>query len=261
MKNLTKTNLLFFFVCFFSVQIVAQNFPEVIAVREIKLKAETNPVEFQNSMKELGAGLDKYGKGISAQLWYGDRGERKDQYLHTWIFELKANRDYYYPTADAEEYSKMSALYTEMEVTSDPVDPRVENSTSYTDYVVLGFNDMDSPKWGDILAFREIEIKSGQEKFFEAFVTDELHPMTQQHIDGMYSYVLKGDRGVRKGKYLLVYCFKSYEVRNRYFPKEGEDESEAYAEAVKDLSGLNAQLQAFMIEGSDDNYTDYLIVR
>jgi hypothetical protein len=263
MRVLTKTNLLFLAICFLSAQVVAQNFPEVIAVRKVQLKPETNPVEFQNSMKALESGLNRFGKGLSAQLWYGDRGERKGEYLHTWIFELKANRDYYFPTPDEASYPKLDALYREMGGAVDPVDPRVEDGSdnAYTDYVVLGFNDMDSPKWGDVLAFREVEVKSGLEKEFEAFATDMLHPMMQQHIDGMYSYILKGDRGERKGKYLFVYCFQSYEVRNRYFPEEGGEGSEAYAEALKDLSGIDAQLQSFLVEGSDSSYTDYLIVR
>lgn len=263
MKNLTKTSLLSCIVLLLSLQISAQNFPEVISVRKIKLKPETNPVEFQNTMKDLGEGLKKNGKGISAKLWYGDRGERKGEYLHTWIFELKANRDYYFPQPDAPSYSKLVALYDEMNIETNPVDPRVEESGAsiYTDYVVLGFDDMDSPKWGDMLAFREIEVKPGQEKTFESFVIDQLHPMMQKHINGMYSYVLKGDRGERKGKYLFVYCFSNYETRNRYFPKEGEGGSEIYAEALEDLSGLDAQLQGFLVEDSANNYTDYLIVR
>ncbi|MDV7390446.1 hypothetical protein RZS08_03790, partial [Arthrospira platensis SPKY1] len=71
----------------------------------------------------------------------------------------------------------------------------------------------------------------------------------------------KGDRGERKDKYLFIYCFANYPTRNSYFPKEGEGGSEAYAEALEELSGLDAQLQGFLVEGSASNYTDYLIVR
>ncbi len=44
-----------------------------------------------------------------------------------------------------------------------------------------------------------------------------------QMIDakGWKTYVSKGDRGIRKGKYALIHEFDSIEARQRYFPVEG----------------------------------------
>lgn len=262
MKRTILTNFSCLFVLFLALQLPAQNLPEVIAVREIKLEPTTNPIEYLNDAQELDEKLQQYSKGLSAKLWYGDRGFRKDEYVHTWIFELKANRDYYFPVADAEDTPRFDALMEEMAPVSDLDDERVESGMGdYTDYVVLGYKQMDNPKSGEIMALRELYVKPGQEAAFEAFATDELHPTLQQHIDGMYGYILKGDRGERKGQYLHVYFFESYEARDRYFPVEGGELSQEDAEAVRELSGLNEQMEAFLVEGSGDIYTDYILVK
>jgi hypothetical protein len=41
-----------------------------------------------------------------------------------------------------------------------------------------------------------------------------------QVFDGWKTYVLKGDRGERKGQHLLIHEFDSIETRDRYFPNE-----------------------------------------
>ena len=60
---------------------------------------------------------------------------------------------------------------------------------------------------------------------FEKFVTEEVFPLFSR--EGGESYLLKGDRGDREGKYLVMYEFESVEARDRLFPSPGEMSEEA----------------------------------
>jgi len=59
---------------------------------------------------------------------------------------------------------------------------------------------------------------------FEKFVKEE---MPQSLFEGWKAYLLKGDRGDRKDKYLLMYEIESVEARNRVISSTGELSEEA----------------------------------
>ena len=60
---------------------------------------------------------------------------------------------------------------------------------------------------------------------FESFVKDEFGALVP--LKGMQAYVLKADRGDRKGQYLAMLEFDSVKTRNRYFPAPGQLSEEA----------------------------------
>ena len=60
---------------------------------------------------------------------------------------------------------------------------------------------------------------------FERFVAEEGYSFPTP--EGWKFYVLKGDRGDREGKYLVMNEFESVEVRDRLFPSPGEMSEEA----------------------------------
>ena len=60
---------------------------------------------------------------------------------------------------------------------------------------------------------------------FEKFVIEEVNPLP--NLEGWKSYVLKGDRGDREGKYLWMIEIESVETRDRFFPSPGEMSKEA----------------------------------
>ncbi len=60
---------------------------------------------------------------------------------------------------------------------------------------------------------------------FERFVVEEMYPVYDEWPDAD-SYLLKGDRGDREGKYLAVFELPSVEVRDRLFPSPGETSEE-----------------------------------
>src|SRR5258708_1448380 len=61
-----------------------------------------------------------------------------------------------------------------------------------------------------VLSMREFELKPGiKPEAFENFVRDELAAAVAQGKIGMKMHVMKGDRGERKGRYVLVWEFDS----------------------------------------------------
>ncbi len=96
-------------------------------------------------------------------------------------------------------------------------------------------------------------VKAGD---FEKFVTKEIYPLPS--LAGMKTYLLKGDRGDREGKYLIMYEFESVEVRDRYFPSPGEASKE-----VQQVLGSYAAVMekwATFATPLDEITTDYVVV-
>jgi len=60
---------------------------------------------------------------------------------------------------------------------------------------------------------------------FEKFVTEEVYPLLSRA--GLEVYLLKGDRGDREGKYLVMWEFESVEARDRLSPSPGQMSEEA----------------------------------
>ena len=91
---------------------------------------------------------------------------------------------------------------------------------------------------------------------FETFVTEEVYPLYS--LEGSEVYVLKGDRGDREGKYLVMWEFESVEVRDRYFPSAGEMSPEvqqlfeSWAAAMEKWAAFATPLETI--------YTDYVVV-
>lgn len=59
---------------------------------------------------------------------------------------------------------------------------------------------------------------------FEKFILEEVNPVSS--FEDWKTYLLKGDRGDREGKYLWMIEFESVEARDRLFPSPGEQSKE-----------------------------------
>jgi hypothetical protein len=105
-------------------------------------------------------------------------------------------------------------------------------------------------------SMREFELKSGvNPQQFEAFVQTELAKATGAD-SGMKLHILRGDRGDRKGAYLLVWEFDSVAARNRYFPKEGGGSSADYQQAWDHIKTVMSKFSSYVNEHFA--YTDYV---
>jgi hypothetical protein len=110
-----------------------------------------------------------------------------------------------------------------------------------------------------ILSMREFELKPGvKASDFERFVQGELAATVAKNVKGMKIKILKGDRGERKGGYILVWEFDSVADRNRFFPKEGGGSSPAFQDAWDHIKAVMGKFKNYTKDLSA--YTDYVVV-
>jgi hypothetical protein len=104
-----------------------------------------------------------------------------------------------------------------------------------------------------VFGIHNLELNPGvKEKDFERFVEDKLYPHTTR--PDLTVYLLKGERGERVGKYLMIFECDSLQVRDHYWPaldvesEEGEAFSAPWVEET---------LKYVSIVGS---FTDYVVI-
>ena len=106
-----------------------------------------------------------------------------------------------------------------------------------------------------VFGMHMIALKPGvKAEDFEKFVTTEIYPLPS--LAGLKSYLLKGDRGDREDRYLMMYEFESVEVRDRYFPSPGV----ASKEAQQILESYAAAMEKWATFATPVDVTDYVVV-
>jgi len=110
-----------------------------------------------------------------------------------------------------------------------------------------------------VLSMREFELRSGvKPEEFEKYAREELTRALSQAKTGTRFRILKGDRGDRKGGYLLIWEFESVAARNEFFPKEGGGASTASQQAWKRIKLAMEKFSIYVKEKR--SYTDYVTV-
>jgi hypothetical protein len=116
-------------------------------------------------------------------------------------------------------------------------------------------NDNGAP----VISIREFELRSGvKAEEFERYARQELTRALSQAKTGTRFRILKGDRGDRKGGYLLIWEFESVAARNEFFPKEGGGASAACQQAWKRIKLAMEKFSIYVKEKR--SYTDYVTV-
>jgi hypothetical protein len=116
---------------------------------------------------------------------------------------------------------------------------------------------------GMVIAMRPVVLKDNVDLLqFEKFIIEEFNPALEGRIPGFEMYIAKADRGSNKGNYVHFCVIQSQKVRNLLFP-EGEQPAEWYSKIWNDykLDPLAEKLNSFCVEGWNDNYTDYVVLR
>jgi hypothetical protein len=111
-----------------------------------------------------------------------------------------------------------------------------------------------------VFGIHEIELHSGvKPEDFERFVIEEVNPGPQ--LPGVVGHLLKGDRGDRESKYLVMLEFESIESRDRFFPTPDQvsEEAQPYLESTRTIREKWATL-ATVVGTTEDIYTDYAVV-
>ena len=110
-----------------------------------------------------------------------------------------------------------------------------------------------------VLSVREFELRSGvKPQEFEKYAREEFTRALGQAKTGTRFRILKGDRGDRKGGYLLIWEFESVAARNEFFPKEGGGASPTCQQAWKRIKLAMEKFSIYVKEKR--SYTDYVMV-
>jgi hypothetical protein len=76
-----------------------------------------------------------------------------------------------------------------------------------------------------VCGLHEIELQPGVEpEEYERFFAEEIAPSPM--VPGWKVHLLRGERGARVGKFLVLLEIESVEARDRYFPNPGEESEE-----------------------------------
>lgn len=78
-------------------------------------------------------------------------------------------------------------------------------------------------------------------------------------VQGWRWYLLKGDKGDREGKYLLLAEIESVETRDRYAPPSGDVPPETQ-QWFQDAAKVFEQWRTFASGPTDPTFTDYVVV-
>jgi hypothetical protein len=119
--------------------------------------------------------------------------------------------------------------------------------------------DLEMKAPSPVLSMREFELRPGVNAAeFEQFVQGEMVETVARNVKGMKIQILKGDRGQRKGAYLLIWEFDSVTTRNQFFPREGGMGGPPFREAWDHIKTVMGKFRSYT-SGLGD-YTDYVVV-
>jgi hypothetical protein len=113
-----------------------------------------------------------------------------------------------------------------------------------------------------VFGLHEIELQPGVDpEEYERFFAEEIAPSPE--LPGWKTHLLKGERGARAGKYLVLLEIENLESRDRYFPRPGE-ESEEFTRFFEQHPEAAAALEKWQKLGpfgsETDISTDYVTI-
>ena len=193
--------------------------PSALSLREVMLRAGVNAADFEKYMTEEINACNESRK-IESYILKGVRGDRTGGYLHLarWdsadissrhISEQAAGG----PADELQEWIQLglsAAKATRLAC--------LAQTGLCTSYATVGKEMAGMPE--EIL-IEPVMLRPGVcGAAFERFVTEQYYAMTR--LPGEEGYLLKGDRGDRAGKYMLLIAYESVAVRNRRSSADGK---------------------------------------
>ncbi len=240
----------------------------VIAINHntFNLKNYADTERYENQVaKVINPIWQRHMPGIQWLVIKGDRGVNKGKYTNLGNIDTFERRNYYWPVPDADEYPVWAAalelLQAEIQSANPDTFELIEDTVRvYTDYVLVGSDQVAEMPLVGLLGIHEIKVIEGMGEAFETFITTKYYPATQGRIPGVDLFVYKGDRGADIGGYILVYAFDSVDRRDSYVPTPGTP-SAALTEAIEAAplpEGLEDEYNAFF---ESAEYTDWVIIK
>jgi hypothetical protein len=114
-------------------------------------------------------------------------------------------------------------------------------------------------KTGKVVRIVELEISLEDNmtfEQFEKFFLEEYIPAGNRNFPRLKFSLLKGDRGIRTGKYTVLVFFDSVEERNRWFPEKGKS-SEETKQAFDNMRAIQDKM---MKMASNITFTEYEVL-
>ncbi len=111
-----------------------------------------------------------------------------------------------------------------------------------------------------VFGMHKLELKPGVNGMeFENFICNEVIPIYSK-IPGQTLHLLKGDKGERNGKYMLLIEIASPERRDEIYPLPEGTTTEEVQQLVGDVSHVWEKFSSFVDEFPDPTVTDYVMV-
>jgi len=204
--------------------------PSVITIGEVMLPGGVDAADFE---KFAAAEINEPGQqpGTENYILKGVRGDRTDGYLHLVRSEAVASASTrnrcseeplnpQLPERDAGDPPNeiLQLIRSGLgRATAEKWDSRAQTGL-YTAYRTVGKAMTQMPE--EVL-IEPVMLRPGvSEADFERFVTEQYYAMSR--LSGEEGFLLKGDRGDRAGKYMLLIAYDRVEVRNRRSTSGGE---------------------------------------
>lgn len=124
--------------------------------------------------------------------------------------------------------------------------------------------DRGIPAQHGLVGLKDVKLKPGVDPAdFERFVVRTFVPEASRFYPGAKFLVLKGDRGAEVGSYLFVLIFDTKEIRDLYFPAEGEPSAifMKIAEAYGGMDELRILYDEFARYADITERTDYAAIQ
>lgn len=189
---------------------------------------------FRSLFAEVTTSWAKGQPGVGVAHFVADRG--KDNGGHMLVCSIRSIADRTkFPAGTPFSGSKSFAVIT--------------NPSSYTEYHLIGADQVASLPVAGILGMHYINVKPTRKAEFEKFVVDKLHPSVSRLFPDMQMLYYKAVAGENMGTYLTIWTIRSTAARDKYWPA-GKPETDLLKNGYKDVTLLGKELEYYLVEGS-----------
>lgn len=214
----------------------------ILVINQPILKSNVDPGVFQTSAtKEILPALEKQSQGPTYHLFKADRGKQKGSFLLVSTTDM-INRP---KGLNVENTFNL----TQVSKGSKALGDFISNASDFTEYRLVGWDQIKSLPNSGILGIHFIQIKKERSNEFEKFVVEKLHPAVSELFPDMQLLYYKAVAGKDTGSYITIFTIDSPAARDKYWPG-GTAETEILKKTFKPLDGLAKELGTYLVEGS-----------
>lgn len=217
---------------------------KVIVAMAPDLKKDVQPAALKTFInKEILPHFNKERPGTNFYLFQADRGNEKGKLLLVCSHKTNGNRE----RMPAGSPFKDKVLNSR--VSSSKASDFFSNTDAFTEYQLIGSENISSLPSVDILGVHFIKVKEERKQDFEKFVAEKMHPVVGNLLPDMHLLTYKAGAGDQKGSYVTVFAITSVEARDQYWPA-GKPETAILKQAFLPLKELANELEGYLVEGS-----------